>query len=333
MTTALSPRSRRLVRWAALPVAVVASGVIVSTASYAAFTSSTDNPGNAWSAGSIALTMTTPAPPCSPRSDLQPGSTGENCIAVTSDGSLSSDIRSSGQRGADAGPRPVPQLECARRRRRRTGPARTSSPRRRARTVYSGTLASLVAHCGRPRLGTRLVGVRRRRRGARLQGHVHAVPGCAEHRPGRHGGGRPRLGGSHLLGDSGALVPLTGAPRPACPRPPRPSGSSHGTVIRSAGASCRPSSWSSPSVRASSRCSRCASCMGRCAEARGWVPTTVASGSMEPRIRTGDVVVSMPIDGADAAAGQVVLVRTGRGRRAAPAPRRRAGGGGTPPEG
>lgn len=40
----------------------------------------------------------------------------------------------------------------------------------------------------------------------------------------------------------------------------------------------------------------------------GWVPTTVASGSMEPRIMTGDVVVSMPIDGADAAAGQVVLV-------------------------
>ena len=55
MTTALSPRSRRLVRWAALPVAVLASGVIVSTASYAAFTSSTDNSGNAWSAGSIAL--------------------------------------------------------------------------------------------------------------------------------------------------------------------------------------------------------------------------------------------------------------------------------------
>ena len=34
----------------------------------------------------------------------------------------------------------------------------------------------------------------------------------------------------------------------------------------------------------------------------GWVPTTVASGSMEPRIMTGDVVVSMPIDGSDAAA-------------------------------
>ncbi|MET3511311.1 signal peptidase I [Plantibacter flavus] len=40
----------------------------------------------------------------------------------------------------------------------------------------------------------------------------------------------------------------------------------------------------------------------------GWIPTTVASGSMEPRILTGDVVVSAPLDGADAAAGQVVLV-------------------------
>jgi hypothetical protein len=56
MTTVLSPRSRRLVRWAALPVAVLASGVIVSTASYSAFTSSTDNTGNAWSAGAISLT-------------------------------------------------------------------------------------------------------------------------------------------------------------------------------------------------------------------------------------------------------------------------------------
>lgn len=40
----------------------------------------------------------------------------------------------------------------------------------------------------------------------------------------------------------------------------------------------------------------------------GWIPTTVASGSMEPRIMTGDVVVSMPLDGADATPGQVVLV-------------------------
>jgi signal peptidase I len=40
----------------------------------------------------------------------------------------------------------------------------------------------------------------------------------------------------------------------------------------------------------------------------GWIPTTVASGSMEPRILTGDVVVSMPIDGTDVGSGQVVLV-------------------------
>lgn len=40
----------------------------------------------------------------------------------------------------------------------------------------------------------------------------------------------------------------------------------------------------------------------------GWMPTTVASGSMEPRILTGDVVVSMPIDGKDVSSGQVMLV-------------------------
>ncbi|MBD8517627.1 MULTISPECIES: hypothetical protein [unclassified Plantibacter] len=93
MTTALSPRSRRLVRWAALPVAVLASGVIVSTASYAAFTSSTDNSGNAWSAGAIALSDDDSGAAMFAADDLQPGSTGVNCIAVTSDGSLSSDIR------------------------------------------------------------------------------------------------------------------------------------------------------------------------------------------------------------------------------------------------
>ena len=93
MTTVLSPRSRRLVRWAALPVAVLASGVIVSTASYSAFTSSTDNPGNAWSAGSIALSDDDSGAAMFAAEDLQPGSVGENCIAITSDGSLESDIR------------------------------------------------------------------------------------------------------------------------------------------------------------------------------------------------------------------------------------------------
>ncbi|MFZ7087991.1 signal peptidase I [Curtobacterium sp. RRHDQ10] len=40
----------------------------------------------------------------------------------------------------------------------------------------------------------------------------------------------------------------------------------------------------------------------------GWIPTTVVTGSMSPRIQVGDVVVSMPVDGDDARTGQVVLV-------------------------
>lgn len=40
----------------------------------------------------------------------------------------------------------------------------------------------------------------------------------------------------------------------------------------------------------------------------GWTPTTVSSGSMSPGIRTGDVVVSMPVAADSVAAGRVLLV-------------------------
>jgi signal peptidase I len=39
----------------------------------------------------------------------------------------------------------------------------------------------------------------------------------------------------------------------------------------------------------------------------GWQPTTVVTGSMEPRIAVGDVVVSRPVDTASLKAGQVLL--------------------------
>lgn len=42
--------------------------------------------------------------------------------------------------------------------------------------------------------------------------------------------------------------------------------------------------------------------------AAGWSATTVASDSMAPRLRTGDVVAAAPIDGDDAVPGQVLLV-------------------------
>ncbi|MGA1811985.1 LamG-like jellyroll fold domain-containing protein [Frondihabitans sp. 4ASC-45] len=39
----------------------------------------------------------------------------------------------------------------------------------------------------------------------------------------------------------------------------------------------------------------------------GWLPTSVMSGSMAPRILTGDVVVAMPLEADDIAVGQVLL--------------------------
>lgn len=42
--------------------------------------------------------------------------------------------------------------------------------------------------------------------------------------------------------------------------------------------------------------------------ALGWHVTTVASDSMAPRLRTGDVVAAAPIDGDDVTSGQVLLV-------------------------
>lgn len=40
----------------------------------------------------------------------------------------------------------------------------------------------------------------------------------------------------------------------------------------------------------------------------GWIPTTISSDSMAPRVRTGDVVVAMPVTASSARIGQVLLV-------------------------
>src|SRR3954454_8262701 len=73
--------------------AIAASTVVVLGASRAAFTASTANPGNSWDTGSIVLASLTDddcgATPATgtamfSATGLQPGDTGENCIAVTS---------------------------------------------------------------------------------------------------------------------------------------------------------------------------------------------------------------------------------------------------------
>ncbi|MBD8729144.1 hypothetical protein [Frigoribacterium sp. CFBP 13707] len=96
-----TPRLARLAAWIAIPAALVASGLVVSQASYSAFSSTTANPTSNWTAGSVALTDDDGGTTADgstgaamfQATNLKPGSTGSKCIAVTSTGSLASAVK------------------------------------------------------------------------------------------------------------------------------------------------------------------------------------------------------------------------------------------------
>ncbi|WP_423920019.1 hypothetical protein ACPEEZ_13415 [Frigoribacterium sp. 2-23] len=88
-----TPRLARLAAWIAIPAALVASGIVVSQASYSAYSATTVNPTNNWTAGSVALTDDDNNTALFTASNLKPGSTGTNCIAVSSTGSLPSAVK------------------------------------------------------------------------------------------------------------------------------------------------------------------------------------------------------------------------------------------------
>ena len=93
MHTAIPTRRvARLVKWGAIPAALLISGAVVGQASYSAFSSTTSNPTNNWSAGTISLSDDDSNTAMFTATGLKPGSTGTKCIAVTSAGSLASDV-------------------------------------------------------------------------------------------------------------------------------------------------------------------------------------------------------------------------------------------------
>jgi hypothetical protein len=103
----VTPRAARLAAWIAVPAALVASGVVVSTASYSAFSATTVNPTSNWTAGSVALSDDDNNTALFSAAGLKPGSTGANCITVTSTGSLPSTVKlygtnASATKGLDA---------------------------------------------------------------------------------------------------------------------------------------------------------------------------------------------------------------------------------------
>lgn len=92
-THARRRRANRLAHWLAVPVAIILSGATIGTASYAAFSATTTSPTSNWAAGTVALTDDDAATALFTATNLEPGSTGTRCIAVTSSGSLPSDVR------------------------------------------------------------------------------------------------------------------------------------------------------------------------------------------------------------------------------------------------
>ncbi|WP_158544473.1 hypothetical protein [Blastococcus sp. TBT05-19] len=94
MVRTRSPALRPLL--AVVPVGLLLAGALVWQSTAAAFTATTDNAGNTWRAGSVALTDSAGGSALfDPATDgaLQPGSTGSRCIRVDYTGDLPADIR------------------------------------------------------------------------------------------------------------------------------------------------------------------------------------------------------------------------------------------------
>src|SRR5262245_56233961 len=84
---------KKLIVGAAVPMAVLASGGLVWQSSYSAFSATTSNPTNNWTAGTVALSDDDSNTAMFTASNLKPGATGTKCIAVTSTGSLASTVK------------------------------------------------------------------------------------------------------------------------------------------------------------------------------------------------------------------------------------------------
>lgn len=88
-----SERAKRVVKVGAVPAAMVVSGLLVWQASYAAFSSTTQNAGDRWSAGSVNLTDDDANTAMFAAQGIKPGDQDTACIAVTSDGTLPSEVK------------------------------------------------------------------------------------------------------------------------------------------------------------------------------------------------------------------------------------------------
>ncbi len=89
----VSARTTRIAKLGVIPAALAVSGLIVATSSYSAFSATTDNAGNSWATGTVALTDDDKGAALFEATDLKPGATDTKCITVISTGSLKADVR------------------------------------------------------------------------------------------------------------------------------------------------------------------------------------------------------------------------------------------------
>ncbi len=83
----------KIVALAAVPAALLISGLVVGQASYSAYSATTVNPTNNWTTGTVALADDDTNTAAFTAQNLKPGSTGTKCITVTSTGTLASQVK------------------------------------------------------------------------------------------------------------------------------------------------------------------------------------------------------------------------------------------------
>ncbi|WP_454084477.1 TasA family protein [Georgenia sp. Marseille-Q6866] len=143
-STASMSRSARYARWLAVPVGLVISAVLIWQASYAAFTDTTTNEDNTWTAGSVTITDNYAEAPMFSIEDLVPGDDDAEEITVTYSGTLDAEVSfySEGFASTPApeGERLADHIDLL-----VEGSAGSAFDERAKGTIFAGTLAEFAA--------------------------------------------------------------------------------------------------------------------------------------------------------------------------------------------
>ncbi|MDN3311136.1 hypothetical protein QWJ90_09360 [Microbacterium oryzae] len=86
-------RNRAIAALAVVPVSVLLAGGLVWQSSYAAFSARTENSGNSWSTGRVALSDDDRGAAAVTVENMVPGDTGSKCIVVTSNSNVPGEVR------------------------------------------------------------------------------------------------------------------------------------------------------------------------------------------------------------------------------------------------